>query len=227
MPVARALEGASVSVRPSPHTTTFRNTYHGFARQQVISEHASMIGLSDVPPEWRSAPVVLLGPVAGELRQDLFQSFQNSLLGVTPQGMMRAWAGEGLVHAIRWTEAEQLLTGVDVLVVSEEDLPDQRELARYVQLVEIVALTHSERGATVYERGVARKFPAYPCSPTDPTGAGDVFAAAFLLELHGSGSIELAARFANSAASHVIEVEGPGAPTREQIEARIAAAESR
>lgn len=223
LPVAETLRGAALSVLPSDESTTFRNEYEGTWRRQFISGVAQPLSLSDVPPEWRSAPVVLLGAVAGELRDDLFSAFQNSLLGVTPQGMMRQWDADGLVHAARWDRAEELLAGVDVVVLSEDDLPGPEELSRYVGLAPIVALTHSERGATVYEQGRPHSFSAYPCEAADPTGAGDIFAAAFLLQLHESGDIERAAHFANSAASYVIEAQGTaGVPTRSQVEQRIA-----
>lgn len=225
VPVREALQGAALSVRPSDESTTFRNEYDGAWRRQFISGVAEPLSLSDVPPEWRSAPVVLLGAVAGELRDDLFSAFQNSLLGVTPQGMMRQWDADGLVHAVRWERAEALLAGVDVVVLSEDDLPGPEELSRYTGLVPVIALTHSERGATVYDQGQPHSFPAYSCEATDPTGAGDIFAAAFLLQLHESGDIERAAHFANSAASYVIEARGTtGVPTRSQVERRIALA---
>lgn len=220
--IERTLAPVSASVRFGPESTTFENVYDDSHRRQRILGLAEPLSLSDVPPEWRSSPIVLLGPVAGELQPDLFTAFNNSLLGLTPQGMMRAWDSEGAVRAVRWEQAEALLGGVNALVLSEDDLPDSGELTRYTALVEIVAVTHSERGATVYDNGTPTHFPAYPSNPVEFTGAGDVFAAAFLIELHTSGNLERAAKFANCAASFVIEAEGAAAlPARSQIEERL------
>lgn len=221
--LSAALEGITASVRVGPESTTFRNSYTGSQRQQLLLSIAEPISLTDVPPEWRSTGITLLGPVAGELRADLFTAFGNSLVALTPQGLMRAWDDEGKVHAIRWADAEALLPGVDLLVLSEEDLPAPGELERFTRLVEVVAVTHSEQGATVYEHGRPSHFPAFPSAAAEPTGAGDVFAAAFCIELDRTGSIARAATFANCAASFVIEAPGAtGLPTRERIEERIA-----
>jgi ATP-dependent Clp protease ATP-binding subunit ClpA len=62
----------------------------------------------------------------------------------------------------------------------------------------------------------------------DPTGAGDVFAAAFLIQLGETGDALEAARFAACVAAG--SVEGRGAsqiPTREETERRLAAEEQR
>ncbi len=222
LPVPEALKGASVSVRPSPASTTFRNRYDGSHRQQLISEVASPLALEDVPDSWRRSRVVLLGPVAGELQPDLFTGFPDALLGLTPQGLMRAWNEAGEVRATLWEPPDELLSRLDVLVLSEDDLPDAAVLSHYTRRVPVVAVTHAERGATVYTADGARDYPAYACAPVDPTGAGDVFAAAFLIELEASGDTAHAATFANSAASFVIEAEGPsGVPDRHSIMQRI------
>jgi sugar/nucleoside kinase (ribokinase family) len=66
------------------------------------------------------------------------------------------------------------------------------------------------------------KIPAYRAREVDVTGAGDVFAAAFLIRLEESNSPETSARFAACAAALSIEAVGTdGIPMREQIEARL------
>lgn len=217
-----ALDGISIASKTSPTSTTFRNLYSGAVRTQIISGVAAPLTIVDVPEEWRESRVVLLGPVAGEITNDLFHAFGTSLLGVTPQGMMRAWNEAGEVHAVPWEPDENLLRQVDVLVLSEDDLSTHDALERYIRTVHIVALTHEARGATVYIDGKPRTFPAYACAPVEPTGAGDTFAAAFLVELEATNDIERAAYFANSAASLVIEGAGTSTvPTRVQIEQRV------
>ncbi|MDQ3327337.1 MAG: PfkB family carbohydrate kinase [Chloroflexota bacterium] len=217
-----ALDGISIVSKTSPSTTTFRNLYDGAFRRQIISGVAAPLTAADVPAEWRESRVALLGPVAGEITNDLFKAFGASLLGVTPQGMMRAWNDAGEVYAVPWEPDEDLLRRVDVLVLSEDDLATQSTLERLLRTVRIVALTHEARGATVYVDGTPRTFPAYASSAVEPTGAGDTFAAAFLVELEATKDIERAAHFANCAASLVIEGEGTSTvPTRAQIEQRI------
>lgn len=221
-----SLHCARVHVRPSAQPTTFENVYSGATRRQRVLARAEPLSLSQVPDGWRVAPVVLLGPVAGELEDNLFGAFGGALLGLAPQGLMRAWDEAGVVRPKRWARAEALSGGVDVLVFSEDDVHGCDELVRYLGLAPVVAVTHSERGATVYEQGVGRHYPAFACETVDPTGAGDTWAAAFLLELDRTGNVSLAAEFANAAAS--LAIEAPGAsrpPTRADIERRIASGE--
>ena len=56
------------------------------------------------------------------------------------------------------------------------------------------------------------------------TGAGDVFAAAFLVRLHETGDPWQATRFAACAASFIVEGEAfDAAPSRARIDKRLAA----
>ena len=67
-----------------------------------------------------------------------------------------------------------------------------------------------------------RHVPAFPSQELDPTGAGDVFAAAFLTRYVETDDPWLAALFASAAASWSVEQEGLGGiPTRQQIEERL------
>ena len=79
--------------------------------------------------------------------------------------------------------------GVHVLFLSEHDLPDAdaraRELLAYVP---IVALTRGlARAHPPHARRRRTTVPSLPRPEVDPTGAGDVFAAAFLVRYHETG----------------------------------------
>ena len=64
--------------------------------------------------------------------------------------------------------------------------------------------------------------PAYPINEVDPTGAGDVFAAAFLTHLHKHGNPEQAIDFANCTASFSVEQAGiAGIPTTDMVLQRM------
>ena len=92
--------------------------------------------------------------------------------------------------------------------------------------VRIVVLTRGARGATVYAGDGVLHVPAFPAREVDPTGAGDVFAAAFAIRYHEEKDLLGAARFAAATASFV--VEGPGGstiPSLAQVEQRMAANE--
>jgi sugar/nucleoside kinase (ribokinase family) len=62
--------------------------------------------------------------------------------------------------------------------------------------------------------------PVHPSKIVDPTGAGDIFAAAFFIWLYETNDPELAVRLAHIAAGTSIEGQGvKNVQTREQIEA--------
>lgn len=231
LPLADALPGVEAVRARGERTTQIRNLYEGGRRRQYIPQRAASLTPSALPDEWRSAPIVLLGPVAGEVDGALAGCFPSSLVGLSAQGWLRrigAAASGGQVSPVapgRW-RAGPLLRSARALFVSDEDLaPAQAPAAlqRWSGLVETLAFTHGERGAEVCHRGEWRRIDAFPARSVDPTGAGDVFAAAFLISLHEAGDVWQASRFAACAASFAVEGEGTTSiPDRQQIEARLA-----
>ena len=221
--VAGALRGIHLQIVPACQATTFENTYVGSARLQHVHGVATALHPADLPSGWQAAPVVLLAPVARELSPDWPAAFRSALIGVTPQGWMRQWDSSGLVSARPWQEASDILPAVDVLCFSEDDVGGDQQLVReYAGAARIAVVTRGRLGATVFHGGASRDLPAFRAQEVDPTGAGDVFAAAFLVRLRESGDPYVAARFANCTASFAIE--GPGTatiPNRRQVEERL------
>lgn len=217
------LEGVELVCVRSPVTTTFRNVYTEGARRQRLHALAERIQTGDVPSAWRAAPIVLLGPIAGELEGDMVDQFPSSLLGVTPQGWLRGWDEEGLVLPCRWSDADRLLKHLDVLIVSEEDLAGEAGTLRSrLGIPRISVLTQGAKGATLYCEGRRSQFPVRQTTVLDPTGAGDIFAAAFLVRLAETDDPLEATRFANAAASLSVEKAGlSSVPTRAEIEAAM------
>jgi len=167
--------------------------------------------------------VVHLAPVAQEVDASLVGAFPEALMGVTPQGWLRTWNGDGLVSPIPWRDAGRVLARAQVVVLSLEDLGgSQAALDELIQLAQVLVCTVGEDGAIVHHGGHAERVPAFYADEVDPTGAGDVFATGFFIRLRETDDLIEAARFANCVASFV--VEGPGTstvPTREQVEWRL------
>lgn len=221
--VAAALPFAQVVQLDAATATTFENSYEGGRRQQHIRSAGEAILATDLPEPWRAAPIVLLGPVFGEVAPTCGREFSpRTVVGVSAQGWLRSADAEGRVVHTRWA-GEPFWRGVDVLFVSDEDLADGGEdLERWCAEVPAVAMTESWRGARVYSDGRWRRMAAFPETEVDPTGAGDTFATAFLIRLHETGDIDEAARFGAAAAS--LSVGGVGleaVPTRAEVEARL------
>ena len=206
-------------------TTRFRNDYEpGGTRRQVLMARADDISLAPLPEEWRNPDALLLGPVAGELSEFPVSAFEAGCVGAVAQGWLRAVDSRGHVSPREWERPARDLHGVHVLFLSQHDLPGGAARARaFLEQVPIVALTRGWQGVTLLTRQGSEEIPAYPRPEVDPTGAGDVFAAAFLVRYHESDDPSEAAVFAACAAS--CAVEGVGASSlgdRAEVERRIA-----
>ncbi len=225
--------GVDLRVLPSPTTTTFANIYTAQGRVQHCYTPALPIRAVDIPAALRQPRVALLGPLVGEIEGDLPPIFaQETLLAAVPQGWMRRWDETGRVTSKAWENAETILPYLDVLVLSLEDIAfDLNRLEPFFQHVPLVVLTEYRDGSTIYQRsqgGVGdniqaglvhiTKIPPRPANEVDPTGAGDIFATAFLIRLQETGDPIQSARFANITASFGVEKEGvAGIPSREQV----------
>ena len=205
-------------------TTTFANIYdeHGI-RRQIIKSISVPIRPEHIPSEWLDAEIVYLCPVADEVDPSIVHMFPSSLIGVSPQGWMRQWDTDGQVSPSKWKDAPSVLPHVNVLVMSEEDvLPFPEVMREYMELAEIMVLTRGERGSTLFHDGQVIDFPACPTYTVDPTGAGDVFAVAFLTEFHRTSDLYKASVFANCAASFVVEKQGTeGIPDLDRVCSRM------
>jgi sugar/nucleoside kinase (ribokinase family) len=223
--VAQVLPGTEVLCWESDATTMFENIYLSTGRKQILHQRADVITCEQIPTDWRTAPIVYLGSIDREIDEEVFHCFSDeALIGVMPQGFFRRWDEQGQVYFTEWMPSEEVLRRIDVLVISELDVPDPQGLVRdWGRFVRIMVVTHAERGASAYEGGELCHYPARPAQEVDPTGAGDVFTAAYLIRLAETGDPCQAAWFANGVAS--FSVEGPGLsgiPNRSQADAYLA-----
>lgn len=218
--VESALPGIDIATRPSAQTTTFENTYGDEGRTQYLRAHAERLTREDVPAAWRGARIVHLGPIAQEFGAEMVSGFPSSMLALTPQGWLRQWDSSGRVSPKPWAEALEVLALIDVLIFSPEDVGHNWEIIHaYTRAARLAVLTMERHGSLVFERNEGRWLPPREARVEDPTGAGDVFATAFLATYLDSGNPLLSARFANVAASFSIEKGGIGSiPTRSMVD---------
>ncbi len=209
--------------QPSATTTIFENRYHNGARTQILHGRAATIDLAQIPRAWRAAPIVHIAPIIQEVPQDGASLFPDALLGVTPQGWLRTVQPDQIVITEPAALLRLPLTNVHSVILSEEDVQgDEALVRRLAGRMPLVVLTRAERGATVLMEDQAVDVPAFPANVVDPTGAGDVFAAAFLSAFLKAGNPVAAARWACAAAACAIE--GPGTstlPTLDQVQQRF------
>ena len=216
-----SLSGIPVHTVPSAATTSFANIYHEGKRKQHLQGIASPVASSDVPAAWRRAPMVLLAPLARELGCDIAASFPGSTVVASLQGWLRQWDSTGLVTPREW-DGRELLSHVDAAVVSEEDFDGDASAQRWARTAPVLIVTRGSQGAILHFRGDGHLVPPLPAREADPTGAGDVFAAAYLVRVHETGDPLESAAFASCAAGLSVEAQGlDGIPTRAQVEARL------
>jgi sugar/nucleoside kinase (ribokinase family) len=194
---------------PAPRTTLFEHEPRSGGRVMRVTAAARPLGLADIPDDWRDARLVLLAPVLGEVDAGVAVAFPDATLGAAPQGWLRAVGPGGEVRAQPWTPPPALLGAVQALVLSAEDIRGSEALVtEWVQRVPLVVVTAGAAGALLYVSGERYEVRARPSREVDATGAGDVFAATFLLRYHAEGDAWRAASVASVAAGLSVEGEG-------------------
>jgi sugar/nucleoside kinase (ribokinase family) len=235
--------GVDVRVAALASGPVFENIEGPGGRRQVAYEAADPLPVGALPPEWRSAPAWLLGPVAGEL-PDAWADVppEDALVAVGWQGLLRdVSAGEPVRHLAPGPSA--LLRRADIVAVSGTDFgPGIRidEVCAWLRPGATLLVTSGDQGGLAAEVGPdgPRRLYQYPSlrpdAVVDPTGAGDVFLAAVLAararpDLVG-GRIAQRYDLLLAAAAASLLVEGPGlagVPDRAAVRQRMAEAAAR
>lgn len=192
----------------SPHTTELEHHFADGRRRQRVrhvacairSEHLTGLPLAD-------DAAVLYCPVLHEIECPFERLSPGGLVTVAPQGFFRRWDDTGWITVGEWDEAETALADADAVCLSEDDTPVPEELAEHFSGRAFV-ITRGRQGCRVYSGADVFDFPAVPAREVDPTGAGDVFAAAFTLSLRRGDALPRAVRFASREAAAAVETAG-------------------
>lgn len=208
-------------IRRGSSTGGFRLTYSRDLRSRTLEVIGGFekVRASDIPPELLEARAILLGPVMQEVDLELLEFVRRGSRAevfLDPQGLVRKVALDGRVVFAReeWLrEAVRLCDYVKpneeeakVMTQAESEEESVKELRRWGAKVGIVTL--ADRGSLIYDGGRLYEIPAYRVRAVDPTGAGDVYAGAFMFSrLMGRGLLE-AGLFASAIASVKVEHVG-------------------
>lgn len=215
-----------IIVQDADTTTLFENSYRGGMRTQRLLKWAGPIDLRGLPPHWRNARVLHLGPIAQEIEPRQTGLLAPGFLGVTPQGWLRQWSKETnyrVTHQHLRLPAD-LVGRMDSIVVSDEEIANCRDTVEAVAERRVGVITLGGGGCRALYSGHRATIGAYPVQVVDYTGAGDVFAAAFFTKLSDrSVSVISAARYANAAAALSLREAGvAGAPYKQEVDSYIA-----
>jgi 1D-myo-inositol 3-kinase len=207
----------------SHRTTIFRLQDERQGRRLTLVSRAADIEAEQLPAEWRRAALGMLCPVINEVDPALAGGFADASLGMLPQGWMRQRGPGGAIAAEPWADAPIALPHAQLVVVSDEDIePFEKTALEWFQQVPLAAVTRNRHGASLFVNGERYHVPPDRATEVDATGAGDVFAAALLIEYHREGNAwEAAAAAACCAAASVEAVGAAGIPDRPALDARV------
>jgi sugar/nucleoside kinase (ribokinase family) len=200
-------------------STTFENIYTASGRVQRVHGDAPFLEFHMIPEAWRTPRIVHLAPVAREVSPRILKYFEDSFIAVTPQGWLREWDETGRVRVTDWEEGEHVLAGADAAVIGREDVnSDPGQIERLAAACPTLVVTDGELGAMLYTQGEEQLIEAPFAEEVDPTGAGDIFAAAFFTRMYHSNEPLDAARFAAQLAARSVTRPGlEGIPTQDEI----------
>jgi len=193
---------------PAGETTTFEHSEHEGERVLRVRAAAAALTADDLPEDWRDAPLVMLAPVLAEVDPLLSMAFSDAAVSAQAQGWLRVVEPDGVVGALAW-EPDYLLARLHTLFLSQRDVVGQEAaMLEWLQRVPVGVVTAGRHGALLYVNGERYEVRPRLAREVDATGAGDVFAAAFLVRYQQDGNPWTAAEAAACAAALSIEGEG-------------------
>jgi 1D-myo-inositol 3-kinase len=225
-PYAAELE---LEVLQAAHTTTLATSTADGARSQRMLAWAGELG----PHVRVDTRILHLAPVARETCGRWHGPAR--FVGLTPQGLVRTWAQLGAPVVAQALDRSLLPQRCDAIVISSSERDSCSTLLEQLGEAErtgravgpLLAVTDAAGPTELYmPTGGREQVPVVPVDAArDDIGAGDVFAAAFFVELAEGATAQRAARFANAAAAVRIAGSGAGAiGDRAAIRARALAA---
>ena len=212
---------------PSDNTTTFKNIYdnRGHRLQHLISRAAD-ITLDHMPDEWLAPEMLFVGPLTQEIPTDCLSWFTPRVSCIVPQGWLREW-NLPLPSPIRINPKlpAGISRGWDICVISDDEVHDDT-LDEWLNIAAILVVTKGAHGSTLYldNGATVAPIPSYADGLTnagfDTTGAGDVFAAALLINYTKSQDPVSSARFASAcAALSTTDSTWNAVPTTHEVQA--------
>ncbi len=201
----------------------------------------AILGVADPIPSgadgFQHADFVLIGPILGETGPALVQHIRSMLVApilLDPQGLLRV-LHNGQVHhehtrefdeiaalstVVKANELEtQVITGID----PRQD-PEGAVRALHHFGGKIAVVTLAEAGSVLFDGEKVIQIPPYSTNAIDPTGAGDTYAAGFMVKyLETPRDLAAVGCFASAVASVMVENSGPEFPlTRQEADRRTA-----
>jgi sugar/nucleoside kinase (ribokinase family) len=177
---------------------------------------------------------ILLGPILGEVSSELVKHIKANTtrpILLDPQGMLRVYEAGQVTHRltrdfeavaqnstiIKAYELETFtVTGVD----PRKD-PDTAVKKLFGFGCKIAIVTLAEAGSVIYDGENIIYIPPFVVNAIDPTGAGDTYAAGFMVRYLETNDLAAVGCFASAVSSIMVENIGPDFPmTRLEVNRR-------
>jgi sugar/nucleoside kinase (ribokinase family) len=200
----------------------------------------SILGIADNIPVYTDglddADFILFGPILGEITIEMAYHIKKSCsdtpILLDPQGLLRQVRDNSITHVL--TNEYKEIAGLSTIVKANEletriitstnprRNPDEAVKLLYDCGCKIAIVTLAEAGSVIYDGNSIYHIPPYTTNAIDPTGAGDTYAAGFMIRyLEVPDDLYSVGCFASSVASVMVENSGPAFPlTRTEAECR-------
>jgi sugar/nucleoside kinase (ribokinase family) len=178
---------------------------------------------------------ILLGPILSEISLELVKNLRKQYVGpilLDPQGLLRIRRDGEVLHEMSQDfidiaahstiiKANEVETRVATGINPRQD-PEAAVKALYRYGCKISVVTLADAGSIIYDGQTTYPIPPYTTQALDPTGAGDTYAAGFMVKyLETPDDLSAVGCFASAVASVMVENIGPDFPlTRQEAERR-------
>lgn len=184
----------------------FKNIYINGKRKQKVENYRQYLKydwLANLKQFPTKADIVMIAPVINNITPEhiikIKAMYIDSFFCLLPQGLFRKIADNGSVSTSDWNGGDEIISCFDFICFSEEDIPaGEKKAAEWSKQGPLVIVTRAEKGASLYKGGKRSDTPAFsPQKFADPTGAGDIFAAAFVFHFLQTKDITDSVAFAH------------------------------
>jgi sugar/nucleoside kinase (ribokinase family) len=229
------------SVYPSKETGGFSLIYYDTIGNRSLDVLGRAEPISEVsPPVLADTDFVIVGPILGEVSLDVLRDVKancGGLLLLDPQGMLRVIDSGGRIDHVRNPDIDAMIALCDVVKANEveaeiitgihprtsEDALRESTIRLHALGCKIAIVTLAAEGSAAYDGITYWRIPAYATNAVDPTGAGDTYAAGFMVGYLLFNDIKEACFYGSCVASVMVENVGPDFPlTRAEADRRFA-----
>jgi 1D-myo-inositol 3-kinase len=233
----QVLEDAGVDVSLFTETercVRFRNVYYKERRHQFAQE-GDAISFDELPEHVLRSDALLLGPVLNEVHPIVASLPRMGMIMADMQGFLRALLPTGQISLRVPKELQAAVAHFDIAkcncneayALTGKSHPEEAARAIYAMGCKIAIVTVGKSGSYLCDSSGPIHINAFNTRTLDPTGAGDIYSAAFLVSLLCSNNVRESATFASCAASFVVEDYAYGLiPSKKMVTERLSYSDS-